>query len=427
MTSKDKTFDKTLIILDGLLIIALLIMPLSWFFDPFRIQAGPLSLSVSWGARPLLAPVILLVIRMIRKHFASNGRGLADLLIFKQGCMALLVPFFMIAILNQIAAWSGIEAAPDSPIVITGQEHIDTVVEDNRVVRDPELLFAFNPNITWDGFPINEHGFRTRDFEPTKPANTIRVMALGDSCTAQGRPPYSDRLHELLQENAPNPDANWEAFNTGVYGYSLMQGYRQFLRYGPKFDPDIVTIYFGWNDHWLYDRPDHKRMAVRMNRIQASLIMNLREKPLFAWLSRQANRARAHQVKTGDDNRTFRVPPEFYTMTLKDLINAIREMDAKPIIITAARRNLHPVLVKTGHARSPEEAEVAHDHYVELTRAVARETATPLLDLANEFAAPEYDHLFMDDGIHFNTEGLDEIAKRLHQKLLSLGESGYFD
>lgn len=50
---------------------------------------------------------------------------------------------------------------------------------------------------------------------------------MGDSCTAQGRPPYSDILHELLQRAPPTPET-WEALNTGVYGYSSMQGLRQY-------------------------------------------------------------------------------------------------------------------------------------------------------------------------------------------------------
>lgn len=412
-----------LIGLDIALLTSLPILVASWFYNPVKLDWGPLYFSARWGARPILAPVLLLAARLAwRRHLrrrSANARGPADSPLYKKTCLALLIPFIVLLAIEFAARLAGVKTSTYAPIVITGEERLDTSTDAaNRIVKDPELLFAFNPGIKWDGYRINSHGFRTWEFSAEKPDGTIRLIALGDSCTAQGHPPYSDRLNTLLQQSPPS-DKKWEAFNMGVYGYSLMQGYRQFLKYGKKFRPDIVTIYFGWNDHWLYDKPDDLRMAVRMNRVAAKTLEALHKKRFYAWLVSLARRP-----AVSADNKTFRVPPDRYALTLEELIEVIRAIGATPLVITAPRRSMHETLVRTGFARSTREAEQMHDRYVDITRSVTRETGTELLDLATLFAGSEYDALFSKDGIHFTEEGLQGIAETIHKKLREMAAEG---
>lgn len=409
--------------LDMALLVSLPIMAAAWFYDPVKVGWGPLHFSASWGVKPILVPVLLLAARLAwRRHLRRRGaniRGVADAPLYKKICMALLIPFIILLAAEFAARLSGVKTNIHAPIVITGEECTDTSTDEaHRIVKDPELLFAFNPGITWDGCRINSHGFRTWEFSAEKPSETIRLIALGDSCTAQGHPPYSDRLNILLQQNPPSAK-KWESFNMGVYGYSLMQGYRQFLKHGQKFRPDIVTIYFGWNDHWLYNKTDDLRMAVRMNRVAAKTLEALHKKRFYALLVRLA---RCQAVSA--DNKTFRVPPDRYALTLKELIAAIRKADAIPLVITAPRRAMDARLVRSGHARSPGEAEQAHDRYVDLTKSAARETGAELLDLAALFAGAECDALFSGDGIHFTEEGLQRIAETIHGKLREMAADG---
>ena len=415
---------RLLALLDVALLLALVVMPLSWFYDPLAVRTDYFRLSVAWGLKPILAPLLLLAARnLLLRHVRQSdpaARGPASSAFFKKACLAWLMPFFTLLCLDLAARALGVAPVSDTPIVVTGQEHLDTHVEDNRVVRDPELLFAFNPNINWDGFPINRHGFRTRDFEPQKPAGVRRVISLGDSCTAQGKPPYSDRLHLMLQDNPPT-DQPWEAFNMGVFGYSLMQGYRQFLKYGPRFSPDVVTIYFGWNDHWLYEKTDHQRMALRVNPFAAATLRGVRSKRIYALLARAVQR---HAAPKGPDGKTPRVPLPDYRLTLEALIDFIRQQGAPPLGRPAPRRARTPPPVKTGHARSPEEAEILHDEYVEATRQTARKANATLLDLAAIFAGPENDPLFSHDGIHFTEDGLQRIASEIDALLRAMVRDG---
>lgn len=414
-----------LAILDAALLLALLLMPLVWFYAPFSMAWGPLDLSVDWGLAPVLAPLLLLAARLawrqrLRRR-SPEVRGPADSALYKRICLALLPAFFFLAALEWGAGLAGIEPLPSSPIIVATEENPDIHRIENETVKDPELLWKFKPGRREGGFSLNSHGFRTREFSAEKPDGLIRVISLGDSCTAQGRPPYSDRLHALLQEDAPTGHP-WEAFNLGVYGYSVMQGHRQFAMYHDVFEPDIVTLYFGWNSHWLADQPDHESMAIRMNPIAARTVQALRAKRFYGGLARLVRRPEASRPAA--DNYSFRVSPEDYALTLKALIEDVETAGAIPIVITAPRRSLQNYLVSQGYARSIAEAENLHDQYAEATRSAARETGAELLDLARIFATPEHDSFFSKDGIHFTEEGLQQIAEAIDQKLHEMAETG---
>lgn len=417
------SFSIILMGLDVLFALSLIALPLAWFFDPWEGDWG----RVSWGWKPILAPILILVARHHIKQRLSTTEHpvraaweapLSRKLVFAGG-----MTFGFFAGTEALLALVGVEKAPAVPIVIRGEEDLDTKRKsnDSKVILDPELLWRFVPNAEWSGMRINEHGYRTRSFSLAKEPGTRRVIVLGDSCTAQGDPPYSDRLHDLLQKSPPTSD-HWEAFNMGVFGYSIEQGYRQFMKEGRKLQPDVVTIYYGWNDHWLFEKPDRLRLATRMSPGQARVARAIQEKRLFAVLTRKIKKD-AEPAPAG--KRGFRVPPDNYAETLSNLVVAIRATGAQPLIITGARRELTMTLVKSGHADDPDVAEKAHDDYVELTRRLALDLNVPVLDLARDFQGPECDAYFSRDGIHFENNGLQVIAERLRDKLAELAQTDH--
>lgn len=400
-----------LVVLDLLLFAAVVILPLAWFFDPLEGRWG----RISWGLKPLLAPVILLAVRQFARR-ATGRRGLAEGHLYRKVCFAILSTFVSLWLVEAVLARAGIKVTTTSPIVITGEEALDNQQRADNVINDPELLWRFTPDRQWDGYHVNRHGYRTRDFEPAKPAGTKRVIALGDSCTAQGRPPYSDILHELLQKKPPTSQP-WEAFNMGVFGYSSMQGLRQFQKYGVEYKPDFVTLYYGWNDHWLHKVPDHLRMAVRMHPFKAAVTDGLRRKRLHAFISSLARPTGIGDNVHGND---YRVPADMYRATMTEFVRVVRKAGAEPILLTAPSRKLTSSVVKSGHARDVEDVERAHAEYVGITRDVAAAENVPLVDLAAQFADPAYDAMFMRDGIHFEQDGLAAIADAIHAKLSEL-------
>ena len=98
---------------------------------------------------------------------------------------------------------------------------------------------------------INSLGFRdSRDYTLEKPADTIRILVLGDSVTF-GHGTLDDTTYPYLLEQrlrAWRPDVNWEVWNLGVPGYNTRQELTYLQQIGPLAKPDVVVVGFYPND-----------------------------------------------------------------------------------------------------------------------------------------------------------------------------------
>jgi lysophospholipase L1-like esterase len=320
------------------------------------------------------------------------------------------------AVLEGTLRWAGFEA--DLPkVVIRGEHEIDEALT-SAFIPDPELKYRLNPGAEYNGRVVNSMGFFDREVDPVKKEGVTRVICMGDSCTGQGIPPYSGFLHELLQENPPG-ETSWESFNMGVHGYSSAMGLRLFQIRGAELKPDFVSVYYGWNDHWLGGKPDSNAMGLGMSSFQADLFERLQEFRSFQLIVSLMNPVRRIAVK--EKKLGLRVPPDEYLWTLKRFVREIRTLGATPILITAPRAaKLTTLLLRNNQAKDLGEVTRIHDEYCEMTRQVAREESVPLLDLAALFSGPGKAHLFSSDGIHLQRGGRREIARLLHEKLAEL-------
>jgi hypothetical protein len=97
---------------------------------------------------------------------------------------------------------------------------------------------------------INSHGLRDREFSYEKPEGVKRVLGIGDSFTF-GYGVNSDDcyLKQLELELNRNGD-KWEVINAGVTGYSMWQYLAYFEHYGYRYEPDLVTIGFYFDDFY---------------------------------------------------------------------------------------------------------------------------------------------------------------------------------
>jgi len=98
---------------------------------------------------------------------------------------------------------------------------------------------------------INQLGFRDRrDYTLAKPANTFRILVLGDSVTF-GHGTLDETTYPYLFEQrlrAWKPDINWEVWNLGVPGYNTRQELVYLEEIGPSAQPDLVVVGFYPND-----------------------------------------------------------------------------------------------------------------------------------------------------------------------------------
>jgi hypothetical protein len=122
-------------------------------------------------------------------------------------------------------------------------------------ISDPQLGQRLAPNYDgwFAGVPvhINALGFRdTREYSLDKPANTFRILVLGDSVTF-GHGALDDTTYPYLLEQrlkAWRPDINWQVWNLGVPGYNTRQELAYLERVGPRYRPDLVVVGFFLND-----------------------------------------------------------------------------------------------------------------------------------------------------------------------------------
>lgn len=399
--------------LDMAWLIALICLPMAWLFDPIEFQSGPFRFTCHWGIKPALIagllPVTRAILWRVGRHFLKiAGGGLWKAGWYRKTALALAVVIIFFAAVESILV--AVDFKFDMPAIIFKGKNEFGGIEVSHTLPDTELLYRFRPGDYFQGRQINTLGFREREIDPVKKEGTIRVICMGDSVTAQGLPGYSQYLHELLLANPPAAQP-WEAFNTGVHGYSIRQGLILFRRDVRPLKPDIVTVYFGWNDHWLEAQSDSNLMAVRLHPVLGKIFDRLREKRMFMALHYLMSSSIRQQPDAND--RVLRVPPAEYEQLLKQFVAEIRAAGAVPVLITAASRPMTDDEVGKRRIRSKEDGDRLHNQYIEITRRVAGKTGAPLFDLARIFSAPECDRYFAADGIHFDQYASEGMIGRM--------------
>jgi lysophospholipase L1-like esterase len=106
-------------------------------------------------------------------------------------------------------------------------------------------------------YQINEQGLRNPPIQTQKPANTFRVIILGDSIS-EGLEVSSDRtfvrqLELILQEKYP--DHSIEVINAGTSDYSTEQEWLWLREEGVNYGPDLVILQWYLNDWRSFSSP----------------------------------------------------------------------------------------------------------------------------------------------------------------------------
>jgi lysophospholipase L1-like esterase len=129
-------------------------------------------------------------------------------------------------------------------------------------IADDDLLYVFRPHYEGRIFEavarVNDLGLRGDDFATSKPKGTRRVLCLGDSRTfgyqvAQDEC-FPAQLERIWREKFPGSPI--EVLNAGLPGYSSYQGLHYLELKGLRFDPDVVTVAFGFNDRRFVLKPE---------------------------------------------------------------------------------------------------------------------------------------------------------------------------
>ena len=120
----------------------------------------------------------------------------------------------------------------------------------------PDIIYELRPNINADlmskTFVVtNSQGWRSRrDYPVKKPADTIRIITLGDSHMFGFGVLEEQRYTRVLEDklNASFPQKQWEVINTACPGYNTFMEVETLKQKALRYSPDIVMIEYIGND-----------------------------------------------------------------------------------------------------------------------------------------------------------------------------------
>jgi lysophospholipase L1-like esterase len=250
-------------------------------------------------------------------------------------------------------------------------------------------------------------------------SNPPDLILMGDSCTEFGT---TEQFFPVHAAAAGLPPLRVE--KVGVGGWSSFQGLQQLRRDITSIRPKVVTIYFGWNDHWMGFGIQDKEIG----RLRSPLF-TLLEHSRFAQLITKATLSRGVDA----NSVPVRVSLPDFRSNLEEMVKVAREAGITPVLLTAPsshRVGKEPDYLRKRHLKELSQLVPLHRQYVDTLREVATHTNTPMCDLFADFAAlpdEETAKYFNKDGIHLTKgpgEGYDKLAEFLVRCLKDQGVLG---
>jgi len=181
------------------------------------------------------------------------------------------------------------------------------------------------------GLISNGRGFREdHQLAATKADNETRILFLGDSCTFGYGVGWNETYVATCEDqlNEQYPARRFECINASVPGYSLYQGWRVLDVEGPRVQPDLVVVCFGFNDRAEWDGLsdlEHAALAPP------------------AWLAVSRLAGRLWQLGHDRPARTSsrprpRLSPDEYRGLLSRIRRRTRQLDARLVLISWCER-----------------------------------------------------------------------------------------
>jgi lysophospholipase L1-like esterase len=290
--------------------------------------------------------------------------------------------------------------------------------------KDHQLFWKLRPDIKEGteflvpgSYRTNSLGLRGDDTPLSEFAGKIRIACFGNSCTfgwrLQESETYEQQLERILNEQAGSN--RFKAFNCGVPGYSTFQGLRMLKQYLPLLKPEIVTICYGWNDHWAagFDIEDKDQ------RTSPQFVLDLQNLLSESYLYRSFKYAllskyeKQRQYQFDRSSVHYRVSLPDFAANLHEMITFCRSNGGRPILLTTPAGDMDPGVDNP--------MEQYHERYNQTVRQVAGELQVPLVDAAALFREhPEFYDNPRADFIHYNAKGAALIAANLAAEIRRL-------
>lgn len=268
-------------------------------------------------------------------------------------------------------------------------------------------LFHIDKQLLWVD---KDYHSKVANWEGEKPS----IVFMGDSCTQFGT--YDKILVSLFHEKHPHRTVSF--VNVGVAGWSSYQGLQQLRRDVLPMRPRVITIYYGWNDHWtsfgIEDKVigqfnlEHPRFLLTLSRAR---IVQLINRAIFNLKNPDMGR---------NQRRPERVSLSDFTSNLIQMSRIARDQDVIPVFLTAPsshREGDEPAYLAARWVNNLHELVPLHYKYVQAVRDAASKEHVLLIDLYESFRRlPREEQLkcFQLDGIHLTEMGNRKIAEFMY-------------
>lgn len=273
---------------------------------------------------------------------------------------------------------------------------------------------------------INQDGFAGAELKPDGP-DLFRIAAVGDSCTygdGNAVHTYPAIMQKILDERE-RPGRRYEVVNAGISGMNSELALRRLRTKVLSLEPDLVTIYIGWNDLMKFD-PAAQTLSAGASPVARALdhlwlVKGLR-KLIFFHL-----RPYLRPPATGPESRTGRFAdfkPDIYEGNLREIIRTVRSIGSQPVLLTlptvvrpemtaADLRRAGVIFPYFSSAYGVGDLLDLIATYNATIHRVGLEMSVPVLDIARVFEQVEAPEEYLFDTMHATTKGKRLIAEKV--------------
>lgn len=307
-------------------------------------------------------------------------------------------------------------------------------IEQEGVVYQDMPLFERHSELLWQpvaGSPFTgPRGLRKPEPEWVSDNDeAFTVLIVGDSCSFLGKAPYPARLTELLQ--AQSKQRTIRIYNASCPGYSSAQGVLRLHQF-QDLRPDLVIVYFGWNDHWRSLNGCTDRELFERNQLIArtqSILSNFHFYWMIYSLAASHSTQPAKPPVTANAEAPVRVPLSDYSDNLKAIVEQAASWNGRALFLTAPtnfERDKMPEWATNFFGQfyqmSPEQVAAIptlHHQYNQRVREVAQSsTHASVCDLESTLNGNAT--CFRTDCIHLTEEGHRQVAELVAQRIKAM-------
>lgn len=288
-----------------------------------------------------------------------------------------------------------------SEVILYFQNYNFNVKQDSfRLNVAGELLTEYDKILFWKPKGKNP------SFNKNSSKKLLKIMCLTDSVSVMQKYSYPIILQKLLRKSYQN---KLKVFNAGVPGYTSYQGLKYFKTELLSYNPDIIIVCFGWNDHYQ----SHNHIPdCRQDPPSENLLSLINKSRTLSFLYSLVLKIKQSNYKRTGANKYRRVPIKNYKNNLTKFTKISKKKNIFIILMTAPylkpENNENELILET------------HKRYNQVVRNLSQKYEIPLVDKVKEFKKRK--NLFLNpqnDICHYNKKGSNIIAKALKEIIVN--------